>query len=71
MSAPSTEFLAGVLADAGLALAEARLSEAAASHARFREGLEQLRATELSFFEPVVEPATAFQWLEAEGRSVR
>jgi hypothetical protein len=71
MSGPSTELLAGMLADAGLELSEARLVEAAATHARMRSGLTALRATELSFFEPVVEPATALQWLEAEGRSAR
>ena len=55
-----------VLADQQLELSPTRIVEAAAAHARLRPGLEALRRLELSVLEPVIEPATALQWLEAD-----
>lgn len=54
------------LADQELELSAERIAEAGAAHARLRPGLEELRRLELSFLEPVLEPASALQWLEAD-----
>jgi hypothetical protein len=59
------ELYAAMLADQGLSLSDARIADAEAAHTRLRPGLEQLRGLELSFLEPVPEPATALRWLEA------
>jgi hypothetical protein len=66
----STELLAAMLADQGLHLSGARLATAAGTHESMRPGLERLRALELSFFEPVIEPATALQWLETPPKEI-
>jgi MFS transporter, DHA1 family, multidrug resistance protein len=64
MNQLSSPFLATLLSDQALILSEERLLQAVATHAQMRTGLEQLRSLELSFLEPVVEPATALAWLE-------
>jgi hypothetical protein len=70
MSQLDPTFLTAMLADQGLSLSAARVTAAAATHGRMRPGLEQLRSLELSFLEPVIEPASALQWLETPPKGV-
>jgi hypothetical protein len=66
---PTIETFRAMLANQGLELSEDRLAQAVATHSSLRPALDALRATPLSFLEPVLEPATALRWIERGGRS--
>ena len=66
---PTIETFRALARHQGLELSDERLDQAVATHAALRPSLEALRDVELSFLEPVLEPATALRWIERGGRS--
>jgi hypothetical protein len=66
---PSIETFRALALHQGLELTDERIAQAVATHAALRPALDALRDVELSFLEPVLEPATALRWIERGGRS--
>ncbi|WP_154756654.1 MFS transporter [Amycolatopsis pithecellobii] len=60
---PSPEEFTALATNSDISLTPQRLSQAYATHARYRPDLERLRALPLPFTEPVTEPATALAWI--------
>jgi hypothetical protein len=68
MSEPTMETFKVLAVNQGvIALSEARLAQAAETHASFRADLEALRAVPLAFLGEVLEPDTALSWIERDG----
>ena len=68
-SLPAEDILAAIARDRDLSMTPAMLRHASAFLKRYRRELEQLRAVDLSFLPPNIEPQTAAQWIENGGRS--
>jgi hypothetical protein len=66
---PSEDVLAAIAHDRDLRLTPEMLRAASEFLARYRHELEQLRAVDLSFLPPYIQPATALTWIENGGRS--
>jgi hypothetical protein len=66
---PSSQTYQALLEVTGLELTPERFADAMALHESMRPQLEALRAIPLSFLDPVIEPATALQWIEDGGVS--
>jgi hypothetical protein len=66
---PTDETLTALARDRGLTLTPERLHAARDFHAMFRDELDRLRAVELDFLPPYIEPQTAVRWIENGGRS--
>ncbi|WP_160148822.1 MFS transporter [Amycolatopsis alkalitolerans] len=66
---PTPEEFTVFIANSDISLTPERLSQAYATHARYRPDLERLRALPLPFTEPVTEPATALAWIARGGKA--
>ena len=65
---PSMATLRAIAEDRGIELDDQQLAAARAMHVKFRSELEKLRAVQLEYLPPYIEPATALQWIENGGR---
>jgi hypothetical protein len=61
--------IAAINADRGLGLSDEQLADAAVFLNRFRNELATLRAVQLEFLPPYVEPQTAVRWIEDGGHT--
>ena len=66
---PTEDVLAAMARDRDLSMTPAMLRLASEFLKRYRHELEQLRAVDLSFLPPNIEPQTAVRWIENGGRS--
>jgi hypothetical protein len=69
MPMPPPEHFSAVADDLDIDLTPSRLAQAYETHAKFRRDLERLRDLQLSFLEPVSEPAAGFVWIANGGVS--
>jgi hypothetical protein len=69
MGTPNVEDFEAILRDRDISMSRERVKAAVELHARLRPELDRLRAVRLEYLSPI-EPATAVQWIESEGRSV-
>jgi hypothetical protein len=70
MGTPNVEDFEAILRDRDVSMPRDRVESAVELHARLRPELDRLRAVRLEYLSPTIEPATALQWIENEGRSV-
>lgn len=66
---PSMELMEAIAADRDLKLSAEQLAEARDFLVRYWGELNHLRAVELEFLPPHIEPQTALRWIENGGRS--
>lgn len=67
MSEPTIETIRVLATNQGVELSDARLAQAAETHASQRADLLALRAVPLAFLGDVLEPDTALRWIENGG----
>lgn len=70
MGTPNVEDFEAILRDRDIAMSRERVEAAVELHAKLRPELDRLRAVRFEYLGRTVEPATALQWIENEGRSV-
>lgn len=64
------DLLIAMLEERGVSLPPERIASAATTYEKLRHEFEKLRSVELRFLPPYIEPATAVQWIENDGRSI-
>jgi hypothetical protein len=61
--------LEAMLEERGVSLPSERVAAAAATREKLRHEFDKLRAVDLTFLPPYLEPATALRWIEHYGSS--
>ncbi len=59
--------LESMLEERGVSLPSERVAAAAATREKLRHEFDRLRAVDLAFLPPYLEPATALRWIESYG----
>jgi hypothetical protein len=63
------DLLEAMLDERGVSLPSERLAAAAATGEKLRHEFDKLRAVDLTFLPPYLEPATSVRWIESYGSS--
>ena len=67
MTLSHAALLEAMLEERGVSLPRERVAAAAAAREKLRHEFDRLRAVELDFLPPYLEPATALRWIERYG----